>query len=406
MSYLDSTGYHLTPASVRLANLKATAQGIFGTGIDLSPDSPDGKWLASLAQAQADTDALLNDIYNQRAPSGATGVQLARLALINGVKKKGPQFSTGTVTLSGTVGKVFPAGSLIGNSADATAIFATDVDATIGGGGTSGPVNVTSSVAGPIAGDAGDLSVLLTVVNGITGVTNSEPVILGNDGESDDALRVRRTASVALPSQGIVDGLEASLLQVAGVTQARVRENPQDTTQTLADGGTLAPHAIQALVLGGAAADIARAIYLKRALGCTLVGSTTFNIADTQGVLHTMAWDVPSDVNIYVTVTLSTSPGPGVANAIKAAIVAWGKGLLAYDGSVLTESGTKPAYPGSQIGGAVRWAQSFIPINSIPGLDVLSVKLGTAPSPTLQADITLAYNQIATWDPSWIVVGP
>ena len=141
---------------------------------------------------------------------------------------------------------------------------------------------------------------------------------------------------------GIVDGLEAALLQIADLQDAVVRENPEDTTQTLADGGTLAPHAIQVIVEGGADADIAAAIWDKRTLGCTMVGSVVVSITDTQGTPHDVKFDRAADEDVYVKVHSPAALTMDQQTAIAQAIQDRGDGLLVYPGG--------NAIPGSKIG--------------------------------------------------------
>lgn len=413
MSYLDDLGFHRTRLDQRLVNLEASAQGIFGTDIDLAPDSADGQYLGILAEAAADADSLLEDVYDQRSPSGATGAQLARIALINGVKKKVPVFGTGLVTLTGTAGAAVPAGSLVGSSLDSTAIFATLVSGTVGGP----DVAVQSTVTGVGVVPAGDLTVVKTVISGWTGVTNAADTVAGTLGETDGALRARRLASVALPSQGIVDGLLGALLNIEGVTQAKVRENQADTTQTLADGGTLVAHAIECMVLGGASADIAKTIWLKRSAGVTMVGSTMGTYVDSQGTTQTINWTTPQAHVVYTAIHTPVALSGGAQVAIKAAIVAWAAGNLLVNGVAL---------PAMQIGAAVRWSQMFIPINvllygaqiidpvtgdltNVPVVPELftnavsSIDIGNSPGPTLQDDIVIAYTQYGDFsDPAKI----
>jgi uncharacterized phage protein gp47/JayE len=398
--YVDDNGFHRASRDDLRAYLEATFKGIHGPNIDLSSEVLDGQLVDALADEWDSIFSLAEQVYRMRSPAAATGAGLARLVQINGIKKQDPAPSVGTVTLTGVPGSIVPAGSLVGNAQPGVAAtFATVADATIGGGGTV-DVAVQSTNTGPVPGDDGDLSVVLTLVPGWTSVTNAAPVLLGNAGETDAKLRTRRAASVALSSVGILDGLEGALLQVPGVLQARVRENPEDTTQTLIDGAALAPHAIQAMVIGGDPAAVAQTIWEKRSLGVTMVGGTTVAHVDSQGVSHNIKFDTLgggiNEAPIYVEIHTATPLSSDDQGAIAQAIAQRGGGTLTVNEVVL---------PGSQIGEGVSVSDVYdaitaLKFSSLPSLKVGKIFIGLAAWPTVEDDIPLAYNEIAAWAPT------
>jgi uncharacterized phage protein gp47/JayE len=384
---IDDTGFHRDRLDQIVADLTASFQSIYGSDIDVSPDSPDGQLIGILAEMVSDAQQMAESVYNALAPAGATGAALARLALLNGVIRKPAQFSTSSVSLTGTPGTVVPAGSLIGSSdVNNPATFATDSTLTIG---STGVVigTATATTPGPINAAAGTLTKVQTVINGWVAVTNTSAASPGTLAETDPALRVRRAQSVALPSQGITDGMFAALLQVANVTAVAVYENFLDTPISMHGGGTLAPHAIQAIVEGGDPIDIATTIWNEKSQGVTLVGAQTQAITDSQGTSQTIRFDRPTEADIFVTVQLTQAVGSATKTAIINAIVAFGQANAA-------------------IGKDIIWSQLFIPINSIPGLSVNSVFLGLAASPTAQVNLTIPFNALPTWNAANIVVTP
>lgn len=373
MSEILDTGFVRTRLDERLATLEAAVRGIFGADIDLSAESPDGQLLGVFAEAIADCDELAEAVYNARSAAGARGAGLSRLVKLNGVTRKSSQFSTATVTLGGTPGIVIPAGSLVGNSIDPTVVFETVGSNTIGGGGTVN-ASMRATVAGPLRANAGTLTAVITVISGWNTAVNGLDAALGTNGEPDPALRLRRSASVALPSQGILDGLYAALVGVEDVTRVAVYENPTD----IVDENGLPRHSINVIVQGGTEADIAFAIWLKKSVGVTQVGSVTHDVVDVQGISHTMRFDRPIDAPIWISIQTVNALGIETATIIQDAIIAWGDA-------------------NSKIGGDVIWSQLFIPINTVPGLDILNVFVGLAPSPDLQANVSIPFNALASW---------
>jgi uncharacterized phage protein gp47/JayE len=392
--YIDDVGFHRLTLDQLVTFITAQYQGIFGADKNLDPETLDGQWIGTLAN---DWDVILSTmeaVYNARSPSGATGAGLARLVKINGLTKNDPVFSTVTLTLgtNGTTPVPVGAGAKVASDLDPTAIFVTQANVTIPGSST---VDVAAQPAapGPVSGPAGHLTKILTIINGWDTCTNAVDASVGNSGETDPQLRTRRTASVALPSQGIVDGLEAALLQVAGVSQAIVRENDLDTTATLPDGGPLAPHAIQCIVKDGADADVAAAIWAKRSLGCTMVGLTTIAVIDVQGTSHNVNFDRPTDVPIYVRIVTSSALTTYQKTVIQAAIQAMGDGQLVIGDLSIPAPKIGVNASASDVMDAI----TSVRATSIPGLKVEEIDISASPSPTTDTDVAIAYDQIATW---------
>lgn len=388
---IDGLGFHRATKKEIRDYLAMSYAGIFPGG-DFAPETPEGRWIDRLTDDLSGMIDVLGQMHAARSPSAALGAQLSRIARINGVTRNPPERSTGTVTCSGVAGTPIPAGSRIGNAAHSDAIFETVADAVLEGGVAT--VAVRSTVVGPVPGDAGDLSIPLTVISGWNSVTNPASVSLGNLGETDAELRTRRAGSVAINSQGIVDGLRAALLQVPDVTEAVVRENPEDTTQVIADGGPLAAHAIQCLVRGGAAAAIAQTIALRRAPGCTTVGAVEEGVVDAQGVSQTIRFDRPDDHAVYVNVRTPAALTADEEASVRDAIVARGLGQLVVNGLTL---------PGSKISESVApsdvWtAITALQLTTMPSLRVSGIDIGSSPSPSGDAEIAVPFDAIATWD--------
>lgn len=394
--FIDATGFHAFGLANWKSEIEALWQTAFGSAIDLSATGPDGQIVGGLTGFFTDLEQLAETVYLARSPSGARGAGLSRLVPLNGISRKAAQFSTAPVAHAGTPGTVITAGSLIGSASDPTKPpWQTVGSVTIGGGGTiTGSVQCT--VAGPITAAAGDLTKKITPISGWTSVTNTADAAPGLQVEADPALRARRAASVAMPSQALSDGLEAALLNLAGVTDAVVYLNNTGAT----DGKGLPAHSVNAIVLGGSAADIANAIWVKSSMGVTKVGAQSLVVNDTQGNPQLMQWDVPTDLDAYITIKLDRTPTniAYIQAQFGAAIVAY----YAVDGDL-------PA----KIGLNISWADILTPVNALgltgrQGLpSITNVFLGSAASPTLQVDLVVLYNQLAVLDTSRIlVVGP
>jgi uncharacterized phage protein gp47/JayE len=395
--YIDTDGFHALGLQGWVDKLTTQYKGIFGDDLDLSSNTPDGQWINILAGDLADLEQLAQQVYNSRSAAGSVGAALSRLVRLNGITRKAATFSTAPATLSGTPGTVVPQGSLVGSNIDSNKpTFATTADVTIGAGGTVG-ATVQCSVTGPVSAAAGELTKIQSVVPGWTAVTNTSDATPGTNVEADPILRTRRAQSVAMPSQSMLDGLQAALRDLSGVADARVYQN--DTG--VPDEKGLPPHSIQAIVRGGVAADIANAIWLKCGMGVTKVGAQSLAVTDANGDSQTMKWDVAVDVDAYIVVALDklTPNWSYLGDQIKNAIASY----FAADGEA-------PA----QIGQNIAWFNLAVPINGLgltgrPGQpSVMGVYIGRTVNPTTEADLVVAYNEIAVFDVSRIsvIVGP
>lgn len=387
---IDGTGFNRFGLAAWLDLLTTEYTSIYGDAVDLAADSPDGQWLGILAEHFADLEGLLETGYDGRSLAGAVGAGLSRLARLIGITRQAAQKSTAPITITGTAATNIPAGSLIGSASDPTLPnFETTTLLTIGGGGT-----VTGTArcleAGAVNVVAGDLTVIKTQIPGWTSVTNTSAATPGRQVETDARLRVRYAESVAKPSQSMVDSLRAAIADLDGVDDVAVYEN--DTGAT--DSKGLPAHSINVIVDGGADADIANAIWTQASMGVTKVGAVEETIVDSQGNDQTMRWDLPADVNVYITVVLNRTPTSFETDSIKAALVAFG-----------VET--------SRIGRNIPWGDLFSPINELeitggPGLpSITALYLGDAADPSLQSDLVVAYNARPRYHVDRVVVeGP
>ncbi len=119
----------------RLADIKseveAALQSTFGSGIDLSSESPLGQLVGIFSERESLLWELAEGVYNSAYPDTAEGASLDNAVALTGIARQGETFSTVTPTLFGTAGTVIPQGSVASVSGDATARFALDADATI-----------------------------------------------------------------------------------------------------------------------------------------------------------------------------------------------------------------------------------------------------------------------------------
>ena len=289
-----------------IANLTLGMQQIYGTDINVDPNSPDGQLINIFAQAVADLNQLLVDVYNGFAVDSAYGSILDQRVALNGIARRQGTFTTTPVlvtatqalTLPGLDQTTVPAFTVADNAGNKYQLMTSH---TFSGAGSSS-LTFQAVVIGQVEVLANTITNIVTATLGISTVNN--PTIsgtsLGVDEETDAQLKVRHAQSFALASTGPADAVSAALLAIPDVTDAYVVENTKDTTVN-----TVPPHAIWCIVTGGTAAEIAQAIYAKKGIGCDMKGSQSLTIARPNGTSFTALWDDSIAQNLYIRFTIN-----------------------------------------------------------------------------------------------------
>lgn len=377
-----------------VAGLWELFQAAFGVPLNESPATPQGQIVTGLAAAFGAGNDLFLKFLNQIDPAFADGRMQDAIARIYYLSRISDQPTTVACTCIGATGTVIPSGSLA-QATDGTIYQSVD-SSTIGGGG-SVSVTFQSIVSGPISCPAGSLNKIYRVVPGWDSISNPADGVLGRDAESRAEFETRRLASVAGNARGILDAIRGAVLNVIGVTDAYVTEN--ETAAPVTKGGvSIAAKSLYVCVSGGADADVARAIWTKKAPGCGYTGSTTIAVTDSDSGYalpypsYSVKFQRAASLPIYFAVSIANNaqvPSDAAAQ-IKSAITA------AFNG----EDGGQ----GARIGGtvyALRFASAIAALG--PWVQLISIAVGTTSTPTA-ADVTVNIDHIPTLDPANIAV--
>ena len=254
---LNKDGFNRMRYADIIAEMNSRARSVFGADVNLSEFSPLGMFFKVIAFSMAIIWQLAEYVYYGAYKDTAEGYQLDGVCQYIGVKRRKASYATGTVTFTGIPGTVIPLFFIV-SAGDHQ--FWTQQIATIPVGGTVDvPIraielgNTSNVLAGTIT----------TIVNplpdmGVTAVTNALGTTGGADVETDESLRARYDESISLGGASTTSAIEAELLQVQNVVDARVIENV-----TMATVGGVPAKAFESTVYGGTNADIADAIYLS-----------------------------------------------------------------------------------------------------------------------------------------------
>jgi uncharacterized phage protein gp47/JayE len=170
------------------------------------------------------------------------------------------------------------------------------------------------------------------------------------------------------------------LTALDSVAEVKVVENDTNTT----DSNGLPAKSFMCIVDGGNSSDIANAIWQKKPAGVLAYGNTTVAVVDSQGFSHDISFQRVEDKNIYIALNISTYTGapPTAVADIKAALIAYIDAL--------------------KIGDDVVYSRLYTPINTVAGVQVNSLFIGAAPSPTGVANIPVSLIQKAFTQDSFI----
>jgi uncharacterized phage protein gp47/JayE len=383
MSYgISSTGFSRPRLIDIQTAIQQTLQATFGQGINLSAESIFGQLVGIFSEREDLLWQGLQDVYNSQYPDTAFGVSLDNVAALTGTQRLAAKPAFVALTLTGAVGTIIPAGSLV-SVPNGGPQFQTLAQVAIGSGGTV-TVTAESSVSGNITALAGTISKIVTPINGWSAVTNPADATTGSTEESDSALRIRRAAQLQKAGSGTLEAIRSRLLAVTGVFQAIVFENDSDEPDT----ASRPPHSFECFVAGGAAQNIADTIWAAKPAGIQPFGTIATPITDSQGLTHIINWSRPIQKSIYCIVNLTVNPTKfpttGAASAL-AAVLAYGLGLGIGDPVIVSPSMVSS-------------------LSAITGILNAQILVGLSANPTSSSNIIQAINELAVFDSSRVVV--
>lgn len=311
---LDANGLQVKTAAEITADLQNSFRQIYGENINLDQNSPDGQLIGILTQAAVDIRELAARVNAGFDPDQAQGVVLDQRVTINGIARQGGTYTVQpiSVTVDRTV-------ALQGLDADynnplGTGFTVQDSSGnqfilidTVGLNAGTTSLNFRAKTVGDVNVPINTIINPVTIVLGVTAINNpSAATSVGQNEETDAQLRVRRQRSVALSSNGYLNGLLGTVLNLEGVTKAALYENVGNET----DANGIPAHGIWLVADGGANSDIANAIYTRKSYGSNMKGGVSVDILTANNTVFTAKFDRPSAANLYLDFTIQrTRPG-------------------------------------------------------------------------------------------------
>lgn len=391
---VSPTGITAPALSDILDTLTYQFQGIYGTDVYLGPDTVDGQWLGILAQAIYDCNQTAVAVYNQFSPATAVGAGLSSVVKINGLQRASATNSTADVVIVGQAYTTIING-VIGDNQNLGTQWALPSSVTIPSSGTI-TVTATNLSSGAIAAAANTLTVILTPTPGWQSVTNPTAAALGSPVQSDAQLRLKQANSTNLPALTVADACAGALLSLDGVISVNYDVNNSSTT----DANGVPPYSWSFSVLGGTIQDIVNTIGLYKTPGPPTFGTTSGTYVSPFGVNETINFFVAAQQRIVVSLTIT--PKTGYTNSIGTEIQ---NAVAAYINSLSQGQNvqiSQLAVPALLQGPFASPASPNDPTTY--DLQLSSLAAAIYPNTPSSSDVVIAFNQVATCQPSDVTI--
>lgn len=326
----DSAGLTLKTLTELREELVEGFQGIYGDDINVDQNSPDGQQINIWAQGGVDIREIVQQVNSGFDPDQAAGRILDQRVALNGIKRTGGTFTTTPVDITtdravNLVGlddqsdELEPTVSnLYTVKDDAGTQYYLLSSVSIGAAGTQS-LEFRAAEIGQVEVQTNTITTPVTVIAGVTVINNpSGASNIGVDEETDANLKIRRRGAVSIPSIANINGLQAALSNLDGVTIAIVRENP-NTDPVDSDGTPI--HFIWAIVDGGDETEIAETIAARKTHGAGMRGNEQVDLEYSDGRPLPIFFDRPTSQDLYIRFSLSLPGGVVDTDFIKTSIV-------------------------------------------------------------------------------------
>ena len=317
---LTTNGFVIPPESAILTGTQADLNAAFGGRLNFTTQSgsqtnptPAGQWSASEAAIIGNSFAMFLWFCNQVDPAFSQGRMQDAIARIYFITRIPGAPTVVQMTCTGLPKVNIPVGSqavaIDGN------LYVCQAPGTIPQSGSI-VLPFACSINGPVVCPAHSFEFppagIYQAIPGWDTCDNLADGVLGNNVESTSAFATRRAESTGWNSMGPLGSILGAVLQVPGVVDCYVTENDQDSPETIG-GVSLGANSLYVAVLGGAAADIAKAIWTRKMPGCAYNGNTSFTVTDPSpqysppAPMYAVTWETPAIIDFAVAVVIRNS---------------------------------------------------------------------------------------------------
>lgn len=369
--YVTGQGVIVPDTSVVLKDVQDRFTELFGTDLDLSPTTPQGRLIELFNRSEVFCLQVCAAVSNMLNLNKANGFLLDDLGALFLIERKPATHTQTTMILSGEPNTIIPAGTRI-KSTEGN-IFVNLKSATIGVDGSVAVVYQAEDT-GEIPAQPNTVNIILDSVVGLETATNPGNPTIGQDQESDGDFRNRIKTSLNINAIAVLSAIKANVEQVPGVVGSYCWDN-SDSVSAVVDGLTVPGHSILIVVDGGDEQAVAEAIFVKKTAGTGYVSADTqpgYTVIEKEVVDEAygtsykvrFARPVLTDVDIEITVARKSYSGDDLEQAVKNAVLNFAKG-------------DNPEVDGVVIGGNLSPFEISAAVSSeIPDVFISSVKVG------------------------------
>ena len=388
-------GIVLPQESAVLEGVQADINDAFGGGVSPGLSTPQGQIAQSMTAIIGEKNTQIAEIVNQVDPDTASGRWQDAIGRIYFMDRIAATGTVVTGTCTGLVGTAIPAGSVVQDNNGY--LYYSLEDRTVGPTG-SVQVDFQCTATGPIACPVGTLSRIYQAIIGWDAVTNTSAGTPGVNVESRADFEFRRRNSVAANAVNSAQAIYASVLSVPDVLDAYVIDN--DQSAEIHYGATqypIAANSVFVCVAGGEPADVAKAIWRKKSLGCSYNGNTSHTVSDTSGYqppypTYEVTWLTPAPLPVYFTVNIANNAAlpADITSTIKTAII------QSFNGE---DDGER-----ARIASVLYAGRYYAGVSQTdPNVNILEITLGDTTNPT-GTSLVIGIDQRPTLDAASITV--
>lgn len=308
MGTLNQYGYVTTTYAEKRTALEAVFKTAFGDTLVVAPQTPQGNIIDYITTLQDNEDKVGLAIYQQLNYRNATGTLLSAIAISKGQPRKNGTRAVITCTFTSAAQPYTIAAGSIFVSTTGNFPFTNEADISI--------TNLSQS-AQLIAVEQGATGLVptntLSSQSYLASLTNIAITAIqdGTNRESDDDLIDRLNASDTELATNDIDAVYDKLNRLSDTSRVSVRQN---VTGSTVNG--IPAHGLEANVVGGLDADIAKIIFDTIASGTPTSGNVSNTVYDTQGYPHPVNFNRPDMIDIWVRVRISSREGAPITGNI------------------------------------------------------------------------------------------
>lgn len=310
MGTLNQYGYVTTTYAEKRTALEAIFKNAFGDTLVVAPQTPQGNIIDYIATLQDNEDKVGLAIYQQLNYRNASGALLSAIAISKGQPRKAGTRAVITCTFTSTTQPYTIAAGSIFVSTTGNFSFTNEADILINDLSQDAQlIAIEQAATGLVATDTLSSQAYLPSLTDIE-ITAIQD---GTDKESDDNLIDRLTASDTELATNDIDAVYDKLNRLEDTTRVSVRQN---VTSSTVDG--IPANGLEANVVGGLNADIAKIIFDTIASGTPTSGNVSNTVYDTQGYPHPVNFNRPTLIDVWVRVRISSREGAPITGNIAA----------------------------------------------------------------------------------------